>query len=62
MMGFIADAAGRDLNLDKREIEEARFVSRDEILSLLNGERRDDLRLPPKFTIARQLIKRWAQQ
>ena len=61
MMGFIADAAGRDLNLDKREIEEARFVSRDEILSLLNGERRDDLRLPPKFTIARQLIERWAQ-
>lgn len=61
MMGFIADAEDRALNLDTNEIEEARWVSLAEIRALLTGEPRDDLFLPPKFTIARQLIERWAQ-
>lgn len=60
MMGFLAEAADRDLTLDPKEIEEARWVTRPEIRALLGGERRDDLRLPPRFTIARRLIERWA--
>ena len=60
MMGFIADAQSRDLNLDQVEIVEAKWLSRAEINALRAGERRDDVRLPPHFTIARQLIERWA--
>lgn len=60
MMGFIADAKDRDLKLDVKEIVEARWVSRDEINRLLAGEKREDLKLPPRFTIARRLIERWA--
>ncbi len=60
MMGFIADAQDRALTLDRREIEEARWVTRAEIVALLGGEKREDLRLPPRFTIARRLIERWA--
>lgn len=60
MMGFIAEAADRALKLDEKEIVEARWVDRAQILSLLGGEQRDDLRLPPRFTIARRLIERWA--
>lgn len=60
MMGFIADARDRTLTLDEKEIVEARWVSRDVIQSLLSGERHDDLRLPPRFAIARRLIERWA--
>lgn len=60
MMGFIATAKDRSLRLDPREIEEARWLTRDEIRALLAGERREDLRLPPRFTIARRLIERWA--
>ena len=60
MMGFIADAKDRTLKLDKREIEEARWLTMEEIKSLLAGEKRDDVRLPPRFTIARRLIERWA--
>lgn len=60
MMGFIADAKGRDLKLDVKEIVEARWVDRAQILSLLAGEKREDLKLPPRFTIARRLIERWA--
>jgi NAD+ diphosphatase len=59
MMGFIADAEDRALTLDTDEIEEAKWVDMGDIKALLNGEPRDDIFLPPKFTIARQLLERW---
>jgi NAD+ diphosphatase len=60
MMGFIADAKDRALTLDRKEIEEARWVDRAIVRKLIEGEKREDLRLPPRFTIARRLIERWA--
>lgn len=60
MMGFIADARSREINLDPTEIEDARWVSRHEINEIRNGAKNENLILPPKFTIARQLIERWA--
>ena len=59
MMGFIADTADRALTLDADEIEEARWIEIADIKALLNGEDRLGVFLPPKFTIARQLIERW---
>jgi len=61
MMGFIADAESRDLKLDETEIVDAQWLSRAEINALRAGEKRDDILLPPRFTIARQLIERWAE-
>ncbi|MEQ1929084.1 MAG: NAD(+) diphosphatase [Parvularculaceae bacterium] len=61
MMGFLGDAESRTLKLDEREIVEAHWVSRSEVLAMLGGAGRSDLRLPPRFTIARRLIERWAQ-
>jgi NAD+ diphosphatase len=60
MMGFLATARDRALLLDQKEIVEARWVSLEEIRAILDGEKREDLRLPPRFTIARRLIERWA--
>lgn len=60
MMGFIADAESRELNLDLDEIEEARWIDRDEIRALMAGGQHSGVFLPPEFTIARQLIKKWA--
>ncbi|MEO0695450.1 MAG: NAD(+) diphosphatase [Pseudomonadota bacterium] len=60
MMGFLADASDRTLTLDETEIVEALWVDKQDIQSILAGEFRDDLRLPPRFTIARQLIEHWA--
>lgn len=61
MMGFIADAENRELTLDTKEIVEARWVEKAQIRSLLGGEKREDLKLPPRFTIARRLIERWVE-
>ncbi|GJL90834.1 NAD(+) diphosphatase [Hyphococcus sp.] len=60
MMGFIADAQDRTLNPDKEEIEEARWIDKSDIIAVLNGEQRD-FNVPPKFTIARQLVEQWAK-
>ena len=60
MMGFIADTEDRRLTLDVNEIEEARWVSLDDIKTLLAGSEVEGIYLPPKFTIARQLLERWA--
>lgn len=58
MMGFHADALGREFNLDTDELAEARWISRADICAVLDGETRD-FGLPPRFTIARRLIERW---
>ena len=55
-------AALAALDARSRRIVEARWLARNEIAALLAGERRDDVRLPPRFTIARRLIERWASQ
>ncbi len=60
MMGFIADAESRDLTLDMREIVEARWIDKIDIQAMLAGEERDFF-MPPKFTIARQLLERWVR-
>lgn len=60
MMGFIADVEDRTITLDKEEIEEARWVDLAGINTLLAGGDYEGVFLPPKFTIARQLIERWA--
>lgn len=62
MMGFIAAAATRDLALDAAEIAEAHWVDRGDIRAMLAGEPRGGLLLPPRFTIARRLIERWAEE
>jgi len=59
MMGFIADATDRALNLDTNEIVEARWIDKADIEAALAGEDRGFL-VPPRFTIARQLLERWA--
>ncbi|MEM8770034.1 MAG: NAD(+) diphosphatase [Pseudomonadota bacterium] len=61
MMGFIADAEGRDLNLDEEEIVEARWIEKKHIQSLMSGGEYEGVRLPPDFTIARQLLDVWAK-
>ena len=59
MMGFLAEAENRELNLDTNEIVEARWIEKQDLQALLAGEERDFM-IPPKFTIARQLMEYWA--
>ena len=61
MMGFFADARNRDITMDTEELAEARWIDKTDIIASINGEERDFF-IPPKFTIARQLIERWIKE
>ena len=56
MLGFRAEATGKDITVDEKEIAEARWYSRDDLrAALLAG----DLRMPPSLSISRWLIETW---
>ena len=56
MVGFMAKAASREINADEKELEYARWYSRD---WLHNVEDSDEFRMPGKYSIARRLIGDW---
>jgi NAD+ diphosphatase len=58
MMGAFADAESHELALDESEISEARWVSREEVQSVLRGE--GAWHAPPPLAIAHWLLKEWA--
>ncbi len=61
MIGCLAQSKGRDLVVDKSELDDARWFSRQEALSLLANEHPDKLFCPPKIAIAHHLMAAWAR-
>ncbi|MEE8171657.1 MAG: NAD(+) diphosphatase [Alphaproteobacteria bacterium] len=56
MVGFMAKAASREIKIDDKELEYARWYGRD---WLRDVEDSDDFRMPGKYSIARRLIGDW---
>ena len=52
MLGFHAQYAGGEVQVDRTELEDARWLTRQEILDRT-------VRLPPPLSIARRLIDDW---
>jgi NAD+ diphosphatase len=55
MLGFWATARRGEVRVDGSELEEALWVHRDQVLA-------QEVRLPPKLSIARRLIDDWLRQ
>ena len=60
MLGCYAQALSRDFRIDKHEIEDARWLSKDEVRARLAGKIEDDMKLPVTIAIAHHLLKDWA--
>jgi NAD+ diphosphatase len=56
MLGFSATATDMTLNVDRDELEDAAWFTRDQ---LLNSPENDSFRLPRKDSISRRLIEDW---
>jgi NAD+ diphosphatase len=57
MLGFRADApAGQAIVVDREEIAEACWFSRDELVAAIKAR---EIALPPPVSIARQIIEQW---
>ncbi len=59
MIGCIALAAGRDIAIDPKELEDARWFSRQEAALMLSDAHPAGLSCPPKLAIANLLIAAW---
>jgi NAD+ diphosphatase len=60
MIGCFAEAASRSFEIDRVELEDARWFSRDEAIALIERRHSDGLLAPAPMAIAHHLLKRWA--
>lgn len=60
MIGAIIDVASDAERIDEEELETARWFTREEARALVAGKH-PDVFCPPRFAIAHQLIKSWAE-
>ena len=60
MIGCFAEARGREIRVDRVELEDARWFSRDEAVTLMEQRNPDRLIAPTVMAIAHHLLKRWA--
>jgi NAD+ diphosphatase len=61
MMGFHAEALGDEIKIDEKELEHARWFSREETLLMLDRKHPEGLITPPPFAIAHHIIRAFAE-
>ncbi|NXI48725.1 NUD12 pyrophosphatase, partial [Chloroceryle aenea] len=59
MIGCLAVAVSTEIKVDKNEIEDARWFSREEVVEVLIKGNQHSFFVPPSQAIAHQLIKHW---
>lgn len=62
MIACIAEAAGDALTLAEHEIEDARWVTKDEARAALDDAPDKNFNAPPRFAIAHTLLRRWVEE
>lgn len=60
MMGVICEAESEELTINKDELEDAQWFTRDEVQAVYNKTGEAFLRLP-RFTIAHHLLRHWLE-
>jgi len=61
MLGCVAEAIDTDIKVDQKELEDARWFSREEIGMMFNKTHPQSLFCPPKLAIANLLVWAWAK-
>jgi len=59
MIGAWAEASGDSMRIDKNELDDARWFSRDEVVAALDGDPTAPFQPPPRWAIARTLLHLW---
>lgn len=61
MIGCHAQALSRDITIERDELEDARWFSRDETAQMLMRCHPDGLTTPPGIAIAYHIIRSWVE-
>jgi NAD+ diphosphatase len=62
MLGCYAQALSRDFQIDGDEIEDARWLTKDDVRARLANSIEDEIKLPVTIAIAHYLIRDWAEE
>ena len=61
MIGCHAEALTRDIVVDREELEDARWFSKDEVVTMLMRKHPGGLTTPPPVAIAHHIIRAWVE-
>jgi NAD+ diphosphatase len=61
MIGCHAEALSREIVVDREELEDARWFSKDEVVTMLLRKHPDGLTTPPPVAIAHHIIRAWVE-
>jgi NAD+ diphosphatase len=61
MIGCHAEALSREIVVDREELEDARWFSKDEVASMLMLKHPQGLTTPPPMAIAHHIIRAWIE-
>ena len=61
MIGCHAEAMSREIVVDRDELEDARWFTRDEVVAMLLRRHPDGLTTPPPVAIAHHIIRAWVE-
>jgi NAD+ diphosphatase len=59
MIGCLGEALSEEITLDREELEDGRWFSRDEVALMLERRHPDGLITPPPMAIANYLMRSW---
>jgi NAD+ diphosphatase len=62
MIGCHAEALSRDIVVDREELEDARWFSKDEVVTMLMRAHPQGLTTPPPVAIAHHIIRAWVEE
>ena len=63
MIGCFAEALSEDITIDEKELADARWFTRDEIILMIErAETQETPRIAPPMAIAHQLVKAWIEE
>jgi NAD+ diphosphatase len=62
MIGCHARATSSDITVDREELEDARWFTREETALMFTGRHPDGITIPPPIAIAHHIIRAWVEQ
>jgi NAD+ diphosphatase len=61
MIGCHARATSREITVDREELEDARWFTRDEVALMFTGAHPEQISIPPPIAIAHHIIRAWVE-
>ena len=62
MIGCHAQATSTEITVDREELEDARWFTREEVAQMFTGQHPEGISIPPPIAIAHHIIRAWVEE